>query len=92
MAENIARQKQYEYKANSNLVLQSTERRDRSHEATVEPESLWGKITYKFGDLARSAAPTTDKVEKMRKRAATNNQTGSAVAPRAQTSSKTAVV
>lgn len=43
---------------------------------------MWGKITYKFGDLARSAAPTTDKVEKMRKRAATNNQTGSAVAPR----------
>lgn len=49
--------------------------------ATGEPESLWGKITYKFGDLARSAAPTTDKVEKMRKRAATN-QTSSAVAPR----------
>lgn len=48
MADQIARTKQYEYKANSNLVLQSTERRDRSHEATGEPGNIFFKKKNRF--------------------------------------------
>ncbi|KAG5463540.1 MAG: pre-mRNA splicing factor, partial [Olpidium bornovanus] len=55
MAENIEKTKQYQYTANSNLVLQadrnSLPRRDQ--EPSGEPESLYGKIDPKqFGSRA----------------------------------------
>ena len=62
MADETARSLQYEYKANSNLVLQADrsliERRGRD-EATGEVLSLVGKLhTSKMGDrFMRTAAP-----------------------------------
>lgn len=55
MAERHARLKQYDYKANSNLVLQQTDRGPREAEgATGEVESLKGKIGLsEFGSRAR---------------------------------------
>ncbi|CAF1981273.1 unnamed protein product [Brassica napus] len=50
-AEAHARFKQYEYRANSSLVLTSENRPRDTHEPTGEPETLWGKIDPKsFGD------------------------------------------
>ncbi|XP_028042040.1 putative U5 small nuclear ribonucleoprotein 200 kDa helicase, partial [Bombyx mandarina] len=65
MADAAARQLQYEYKANSNLVLQADvrliERRGRD-EATGEVLSLSGKLTgTKMGDRAQRTKP--DKAE-----------------------------
>ncbi|CAG9768745.1 unnamed protein product [Ceutorhynchus assimilis] len=61
MADAAARQLQYEYKANSNLVLQADvrliERRSRD-EATGEVMSLVGKLTStKMGDRAQRTKP-----------------------------------
>ena len=42
-AEAHARFKQYEYRANSSLVLTTDSRPRDTHEPTGEPESLWGK-------------------------------------------------
>ncbi|CAG8581624.1 7898_t:CDS:2 [Paraglomus occultum] len=56
MAEQIARGNQYQYTANSNLVLQAnrSELPRRDHEPSGEPESLWGKINPKdFGNKAQ---------------------------------------
>ena len=69
MADETARSLQYEYKANSNLVLQADrsliERRGRD-EATGEVVSLAGKLTNsKMGDrFMRGTAPeiSTEKV------------------------------
>ncbi|CAG9789815.1 unnamed protein product [Diatraea saccharalis] len=65
MADAAARQLQYEYKANSNLVLQADvrliERRGRD-EATGEVLSLSGKLTgTRMGDRAQRTKP--DKAE-----------------------------
>jgi len=57
-AERFARFKQYDYKANSSLVLTSDQRTRDAREPTGEPESLWGKLgKAKFGDRAQRAAP-----------------------------------
>ncbi|GMG99121.1 hypothetical protein Nepgr_000961 [Nepenthes gracilis] len=66
-AEAHARFKQYEYRANSSLVLTTDSRPRDTHEPTGEPESLWGKIDPKtFGDrAARGRPPELD--EKLRK-------------------------
>src|SRR6266498_950220 len=56
MAEQLARGNQYQYTANSNLVLQAnrSELPRRDHEPSGEPESLWGKINPKdFGSRAQ---------------------------------------
>lgn len=56
MAEQLARGNQYQYTANSNLVLQAnrSELPRRDHEPSGEPESLWGKIDPKeFGGRAQ---------------------------------------
>ncbi|CAG8675083.1 6955_t:CDS:2 [Cetraspora pellucida] len=56
MAEHLARGNQYQYTANSNLVLQAnrSELPRRDHEPSGEPESLWGKINPKdFGTRAQ---------------------------------------
>lgn len=66
-AEAHARFKQYEYRANSSLVLTTDSRPRDTHEPTGEPESLYGKIDPKsFGDrAARGRPPELD--EKLRK-------------------------
>ena len=43
-AEAQARFKQYDYRANSSLVLTTDSRPRDTHEPTGEPETLWGKI------------------------------------------------
>ncbi|KAI9311054.1 Sec63 Brl domain-containing protein [Dichotomocladium elegans] len=71
MAENIAKQNQYQYAANSSLVLQADRsglpRRDQ--EPTGEPETLWGKIDPKaFG--SRAVRETPKDIEEKKKKAA----------------------
>jgi len=52
MADKVARSKQYEYRANSNLVLQADRSGTPREEATGEPESLWGRMRGRMGDRA----------------------------------------
>eukprot|EP01018_Ginkgo_biloba_P013775 Gb_27895 [translate_table: standard] len=57
-AEAHARFKQYEYRANSSLVLTTDSRPRDTHEPTGEPESLWGKIDPRnFGDRVYHGKP-----------------------------------
>eukprot|EP00210_Caulerpa_lentillifera_P005576 g5333.t1 len=56
-AEAHARSKQYEYKANSSLVVTSDNRTRDSHEPSGEPESLWGRMTGKMGDKVQFSKP-----------------------------------
>eukprot|EP00271_Cylindrocystis_brebissonii_P012705 TRINITY_DN317_c0_g1_i1.p1 TRINITY_DN317_c0_g1~~TRINITY_DN317_c0_g1_i1.p1 ORF type:complete len:2233 (-),score=420.67 TRINITY_DN317_c0_g1_i1:1930-8628(-) len=57
-AEAHARFKQYEYRANSSLVLTTDTRPRDTHEPTGEPETLWGKINPRsFGDRATQGKP-----------------------------------
>jgi len=55
-AERFARFKQYDYRANSSLVLTSDQRTRAAHEPTGEPGSLQGKLV-KFGDRVERAKP-----------------------------------
>ncbi|CAL5340886.1 unnamed protein product [Camellia sinensis] len=66
-AEAHARFNQYEYRANSSLVLTTDSRPRDTHEPTGEPETLFGKIDPKtFGDRAyRGRPPELD--EKLKK-------------------------
>lgn len=69
-AEAHARFKQYEYRANSSLVLTTDSRPRDTHEPTGEPESLWGKIDPKsFGDRAFRGKPLEleEKIKKSKK-------------------------
>lgn len=73
MAEEHARWKQYEYAANSNLVL-TADRRTREHEPSGEAESLarkGGKM-FKMGDRVAHSKPQAlvekkEKIEKKRR-------------------------
>lgn len=57
-AEEHARFKQYEYRANSSLVLTTDSRTGDTQEPTGEPESLSGKIDPRsFGDRAHRGRP-----------------------------------
>ena len=71
MSEAHARFSQYEYRANSNLVL-TVENRTRTNEPTGEPETLAGRINPgTFGDRARpDAVPRElqDRLERLKKR------------------------
>lgn|SRR6185369_8306666 len=70
MAEQIARGNQYQYTANSNLVLQAnrSELPRRDHEPSGEPESLWGKINPKdFGSRAQRS--TLNDIQAKKKKA-----------------------
>lgn len=72
MAEKQARNKQYSYRENSNLVLAPERTGPRENEATGEAESLWGRMSGRMGDRAMSKSRDkefTDRLEKMRKRA-----------------------
>ena len=63
MAEEFARNRQYEYRANSNLVLEADrETRRRTDEPTGEVESLWGRMgAQRMGDKVRGGrAPDGD--------------------------------
>eukprot|EP01116_Phalansterium_solitarium_P019909 TRINITY_DN5728_c0_g1_i2.p1 TRINITY_DN5728_c0_g1~~TRINITY_DN5728_c0_g1_i2.p1 ORF type:complete len:2045 (+),score=776.70 TRINITY_DN5728_c0_g1_i2:174-6308(+) len=75
MADKASRNKQYEYKANSNLVLsadRSLIETPRSNEPSGEVESLWGKMgKTKMGDLAMARQRNEELQEmlsKLRKR------------------------
>ncbi|KAD2067453.1 hypothetical protein E3N88_41917 [Mikania micrantha] len=70
-AEAHARFKQYEYRANSSLVLTTDSRPRDTHEPTGEPESLWGKMDPKsFGDRAYRGRPAEldEKINKSKKK------------------------
>ncbi|OVA00708.1 Helicase [Macleaya cordata] len=70
-AEAHARFKQYEYRANSSLVLTTDSRPRDTHEPTGEPESLWGKIDPKnFGDRVYKGRPPEleEKLQKSKKK------------------------
>ncbi|GFQ00264.1 U5 small nuclear ribonucleoprotein 200 kDa helicase [Phtheirospermum japonicum] len=70
-AEAHARFKQYEYRANSSLVLTTDSRPRDTHEPTGEPESLWGKIDPRsFGDRAYRDKPAEleEKLKKSKKK------------------------
>ncbi|KAL8456657.1 hypothetical protein ACS0TY_034773 [Phlomoides rotata] len=70
-AEAHARFKQYEYRANSSLVLTTDSRPRDTHEPTGEPESLWGKIDPRsFGDRAYRDKPPEleEKLKKSKKK------------------------
>ncbi|KAL3845926.1 hypothetical protein ACJIZ3_003329 [Penstemon smallii] len=70
-AEAHARFKQYEYRANSSLVLTTDSRPRDNHEPTGEPETLWGRIDPRsFGDRALRDKPPEleDKLNKSKKK------------------------
>ncbi|EOY19725.1 U5 small nuclear ribonucleoprotein helicase, putative isoform 2 [Theobroma cacao] len=70
-AEAHARFKQYEYRANSSLVLTTDSRPRDTHEPTGEPESLWGKIDPRsFGDRVYKGRPLEldEKLKKSKKK------------------------
>jgi len=68
MSEEAAQKKQYGYKENSNLVIQ-TKAKDRGNrdEATGEAESLWGKLKGSMGDRAIQRQRDKDLEEKLGK-------------------------
>ncbi|EYU30521.1 hypothetical protein MIMGU_mgv1a000041mg [Erythranthe guttata] len=70
-AEEHARLKQYEYRANSSLVLATDSRTRDTHEPTGGAETLWGKIDPKsFGDRAFRDKPLEleEKLKKSKKK------------------------
>ncbi|KAK7243952.1 hypothetical protein RIF29_38767 [Crotalaria pallida] len=90
-AEAHARFKQYEYRANSSLVLTTDSRPRDTHEPTGEPESLWGKIDPRsFGDRAfRGRPPELDeKLEKAKKKLKNKERDPSSAAAFAEPKSK----
>ena len=67
MAEQVQRYRQYEYRANSNLVLTTDQHRPRTDEPSGEPESLKDYLDgTRFGDRVAHAKP--DVVDGGRKR------------------------
>lgn len=56
-AESYARFKQYDYRANSSLVLTSETRTKGGHEPSGEPETLAGRIKHKMGDRVQHERP-----------------------------------
>ena len=78
-AEGAQRLKQYEYRANSNLVLTAENRASRTNEATGEPETLWGKISQKdMGSRVARERPQEleDKLERLKKKKEKKAQKG----------------
>ncbi|KAF6257784.1 RNA helicase, activating signal cointegrator 1 [Scenedesmus sp. NREL 46B-D3] len=71
-AESYARFKQYDYRANSSLVLTSDTRTRDAHEPTGEPETLAGRKIHKMGDRAQQQRPEglSEKKGKSKKREA----------------------
>ena len=68
MAEQVQRYRQYEYRANSNLVLTTDQHRPRNDEPSGEPESLKDHLSgLKFGDRVTHAKPDQEGGPKKRK-------------------------
>ncbi|GMJ00673.1 embryo defective 1507 [Hibiscus trionum] len=70
-AEAHVRSKQYDYRANSSLVLTTDSWSRDTHEPTGEPESLWGKIDPRsFGDRVYKGRPPVldEKLQKSKKK------------------------
>ncbi|GFR50198.1 hypothetical protein Agub_g12366 [Astrephomene gubernaculifera] len=68
-AEAYARFKQFDYKANSSLVLTSdTRTREYATEPSGEPETLWGRMKGKMGDRAQTTKPDAERKEKAAKK------------------------
>lgn len=81
-AEAHARYKQYEYKANSSLVLTTDTRPRDSHEPSGEPETLWGKIDPKsFGNRVQRDVPAElqEKKERAQKKREAREREGEPV-------------
>eukprot|EP00922_Rhytidocystis_sp_ex-Travisia-forbesii_P046831 GHVS01069806.1.p1 GENE.GHVS01069806.1~~GHVS01069806.1.p1 ORF type:complete len:2164 (-),score=326.56 GHVS01069806.1:2269-8760(-) len=57
MAEEYEKFKRFEYRMNSNLVLQREGPGPLQNEPTGEPESLVGRLTYKMGDKVQFEQP-----------------------------------
>jgi len=57
MAEEFAKFKRFEYRTNSNLVLQREGAAPSQNEPTGEPESLRGRVYQKMGDLVQTEKP-----------------------------------
>ncbi|KAK1444244.1 BRR2 [Babesia gibsoni] len=57
MAEQYERFKRFEYRTNSNLVLQRDSHGPRASETTGEPESLANRLKYKMGDKVSHYIP-----------------------------------
>lgn len=57
MAEEFAKFKRFEYRTNSNLVLQREGAAPSQNEPTGEPESLRGRVYSKMGDLVQYEKP-----------------------------------
>ena len=71
MADQVARLRQYEYRANSNLVLTTDQHRPRQDEPSGEPESLKDHLqNTKFGDRVAYGKPDVDGGARKRKAAA----------------------
>ena len=59
MAEHVQRYRQYEYRANSNLVLTADTHRQRTDEPSGEPESLKEHLDgTKFGGSGQPSSAT----------------------------------
>jgi len=71
MAEEFAKFKRFEYRTNSNLVLQREGAAPSQNEPTGEPESLRGRVYQKMGDLVQYEKPKEieEFKEKKKKRA-----------------------
>ena len=66
MAEQVQRHRQYEYRANSNLVLTTDHHRPRTDEPSGEPESLKDHLgSLRFGDRVVHAKPQPEKKRKV---------------------------
>eukprot|EP00966_Prymnesium_polylepis_P004316 98837-Prymnesium_polylepis.1 len=90
MAEQVQRYRQYEYRANSNLVLTTDQHRPRTDEPSGEPESLkdhldgttfgdrvhYGKPDTAGGSQKRKAARSATSVKKGRKQDQEDNVLG----------------
>ena len=76
MAEDHARNRQYEYRANSNLVLQADrDKRAGANEPTGEVESLAGRMAYHMGDKVGTGAAAPELEEKKKKAQAKRDRT-----------------
>lgn len=68
MAEQVQRYRQYEYRANSNLVLTTDQHRPRTDEPSGEPESLKDFLDgTKFGDRVHFGKPDIARAGQKRK-------------------------
>jgi pre-mRNA-splicing helicase BRR2 len=68
MAEQVQRFRQYEYRANSNLVLTTDQHRPRNDEPTGEPESLKERLgSTRFGDRVHFSKPEMAEAGKKRR-------------------------